>query len=429
MLAPGENVAIAPLAYWQALRNTSLLAEDVFDLTSPVAGKHADRARGIANHFRTGLEKDDSSPFASELGLTMVSKALDAYGNHGEQWVQHLEKASLKALWSILLMDEPWLRGMSHVYGIIWALLYRASSAIAPPSEPYAAFFSAGKAARPSAAAFVNHIASRYSLAVCDRLCYIEIATSYTCLAQLAVQDGKKQDLASYLASAQTAMQNVLFESLRELLEPAPYTGVLTSLFGMLHLVSQAPLLTNLVARFWKQVRTYDGELPEGSTFAVGADKQVEKPVWLAEWMDKTGGGALEPIHPSVRWHAALGTLLGAIRHGGVIPHDSDADLAIPVSDAGLIASKEFQLALLRNGYQMAYFPGGKIFNIYRVGETKGAFLWGDRLHYMTEPPVVQIYTLTEHDARHEKYYMFYSYSKGFAGFRMLHSEVSLRRS
>jgi hypothetical protein len=54
-----------------------------------------------------------------------------------------------------------------------------------------------------------------------------------------------------------------------------------------------------------------------------------------------------------IKYWAVAGTVLGAIRHGGMIPWDDDLDLAIPKRDVNKLLSKSFRARLSRNNLQL----------------------------------------------------------------------------
>lgn len=61
-----------------------------------------------------------------------------------------------------------------------------------------------------------------------------------------------------------------------------------------------------------------------------------------------------------VSYYASCGTLLGAVRHGGIIPWDNDIDLAISSRDAERIDNPEFRRELKSRGYRLKYFKADR---------------------------------------------------------------------
>lgn len=55
----------------------------------------------------------------------------------------------------------------------------------------------------------------------------------------------------------------------------------------------------------------------------------------------------------NISYYASGGTLIGALRHGGIIPFDNDVDLEISYKDADKILSREFKREIERHGYKV----------------------------------------------------------------------------
>jgi len=62
--------------------------------------------------------------------------------------------------------------------------------------------------------------------------------------------------------------------------------------------------------------------------------------------------GALLDQH-QIAWWATGGTLLGAVRNKGIIPHDNDIDYNILDDQSDILLSQDFGLALQKNGLKM----------------------------------------------------------------------------
>jgi phosphorylcholine metabolism protein LicD len=57
----------------------------------------------------------------------------------------------------------------------------------------------------------------------------------------------------------------------------------------------------------------------------------------------------------NVSYYASGGTLIGALRHGGIIPFDNDLDIEVSYKDAPTITSREFRADLKRRGYKIKF--------------------------------------------------------------------------
>ena len=97
-----------------------------------------------------------------------------------------------------------------------------------------------------------------------------------------------------------------------------------------------------------------------------------------------------------MQWFASHGTLLGAIRHGGQIPHDCDLDISIFSSDIHKLRSADWMLALQRNGYATDFLPVQNLFTVWRVGTHSRYEVRGARAvnHMPRHGPALHIFVL-----------------------------------
>lgn len=102
----------------------------------------------------------------------------------------------------------------------------------------------------------------------------------------------------------------------------------------------------------------------------MGKDTHVETPACCRHWiLDilKNIGGLLDEI--GATWWVDYGTLLGAVRHGGLIPWDKDTDLGILPEDRDALLA-----AFPRIISEFDYFP------TYAKPNPKNRFRTGDRV-------------------------------------------------
>eukprot|EP00928_Gymnodinium_smaydae_P048107 TRINITY_DN32147_c0_g1_i1.p1 TRINITY_DN32147_c0_g1~~TRINITY_DN32147_c0_g1_i1.p1 ORF type:complete len:616 (+),score=125.20 TRINITY_DN32147_c0_g1_i1:48-1895(+) len=69
-----------------------------------------------------------------------------------------------------------------------------------------------------------------------------------------------------------------------------------------------------------------------------------------------------------ITWWVSHGTLVGALRDGGLSRHADDCELDIFEADAEAFQSTRMRAALARNGYELGYDPRGRCFKVFPAG-------------------------------------------------------------
>ena len=275
--------------------------------------------------------------------------------------------------------------------------------------------------------ALVKRVALLQSLPACDRLCFLDLSAAFGALALQAGQRNQEADLFAYLAEIQLQLQSAFCEDIHDCTRTRPAAELLRTTVGFLHMIAELPLLK----RRRQDVFESAGATLESTNFRGPSLASVHSDFWGLPLMlspaDEIETPCLDkmdtdPISPAralqiyrmlntvgqilsrfgVEWFVSHGTLLGAIRHGGQIPHDCDLDISMFSWDLHKIRNASLMLALQRNGYLMDYLPVQNLFTVWRVGRHMGREVRGARAldNLNRYSPALHIFVLFDHQKR-----------------------------
>ncbi|CAE7533044.1 unnamed protein product [Symbiodinium sp. CCMP2456] len=116
-----------------------------------------------------------------------------------------------------------------------------------------------------------------------------------------------------------------------------------------------------------------------------------------------------------VQWWVSHGTLIGALRDGGLSRHADDLEVDVPEIDVEKIQGTLMRAALGRNGLELSYDPRGRCFKVWPTGSEKASE--HDEVQLMDQTwwlpqqrvgtPALDIYVVqTPSDSGGERYYI-----------------------
>eukprot|EP00439_Symbiodinium_sp_Y106_P045755 s2167_g5.t2 len=324
------------------------------------------------------------------------------------EWLDHMPSFTSRLLWQFYTCALPLRVFVLHIYRVFWPLLYCSLAMKYQVAEPYRVISDADLGSF-STRALVKRIALLQSLPACDRGCFLDLSAAFAALALQAGQRQQESELYGYLADTQLMLQSAFCESIIDCIRTRSHAELLRTTCGFLHRVAELPLVQHrrfqVLANPGEALGRTEFEGSHGATLVATLqnDDLWSRPFRLspadeieAACIDKMD---MDPISPAralslytmlstvgqvlsrfgVEWFASHGTLLGAIRHAGQIPHDCDLDISIFSSDLHMLRNASLMLALQRNGYQLDYLPVQNLFTVWRVGHHTGTEVRGAR--------------------------------------------------
>jgi len=385
--AATEGTQAAP-PFVGAISGALMVAQGAFDLS-----RRPDVTIALALATELADEaRQEQSPWTHSL-----SEMTAAYASSPSGWLWTLDMYASAHLFEFFISNR-WFMISQGSGVVIWALLYRMSAKEAPTPRGYAALFNATR--DEGIGKYVMRVIQLRALPICDRGCLLDLAASLAALALLSARRGHAADTAKLMDAAQTMVQTVHFARLAELMTAASWKHHLTTLWGLLHCIADTPLLRGLQRRFelghsiespvgfyipdpMPRCPKKDELAPLPSRVALMLYRMLEVVGTLLSWR-------------GVRWFASHGTLLGAIRQGGIIPHDCDVDLTVPLADVHMLMDSELLRALKLNGYDLTMRPVQNLYAVYRQGTLTTPAPWYPQM-YISVEPYLNIYILDSH--------------------------------
>eukprot|EP00413_Alexandrium_margalefii_P003403 CAMPEP_0204515546 /NCGR_PEP_ID=MMETSP0661-20131031/2676_1 /ASSEMBLY_ACC=CAM_ASM_000606 /TAXON_ID=109239 /ORGANISM="Alexandrium margalefi, Strain AMGDE01CS-322" /LENGTH=432 /DNA_ID=CAMNT_0051520869 /DNA_START=1 /DNA_END=1296 /DNA_ORIENTATION=- len=332
---------------------------------------------------------------------------LFAFAEDPLNWPSAMRVSRSHSLW-LTVTTERWFMLLLDAQKVMFGLLYRAGLASAPPEASYTELITLSARSNVSMARHVKRLAELRGHHACDHACLLDSAAAYAALAYVAASRGDINDLAAMLDESQELFQTAGFFSLSDFFEDAEWRPLLTALWGVLASVSLTPFVRSL--RDEHIQNPFHDRIPRVTSWRDSGFAQFcpkAKPLdhlppaavlGLYRMLDTVG--RLLTWH-GLTWFVSHGTLLGALRHGGIIPHDCDVDITVPMSEAKLLRSSRFLDALARNGYELAFRPVQHLFAVFRLGAPIVPSGWQPQLYAPLEP-TLNIYIVCSGDDKQD---------------------------
>ncbi|CAE7715400.1 unnamed protein product [Symbiodinium sp. CCMP2592] len=380
-------------------RNTSVVAWTAFDLNildmAAWGDSHA-AALGLVNSmdviFPTAWESHDRTQEMIFFRWNIL-ELLGAWMDFGWRWIDHLPTFTSRLVWQFYCCSLPIRVYILGIHRILWPMLYGGLAKKYEVAEPYRQILVPDTdLPRISTHALVRRVSLLQSLSACDRECFLDLSCAFAALALQAGQRKQEADMYRYLCEVQAMLQSAFCETLHDCMRTHPAAELLRTAGGFLHLIAELPLVNirqvQLLIDSTEAMRSTEFEQlpiatpqtsnehpkpvvpsPTDEVEAECIDKKDMSPVSPARILKlynmlNTVGQVLSKF--GVQWFVSHGTLLGAVRHGGQIPHDCDLDLSMFSWDIHKLRNASLMLALQRNGYFMDYLPVQHLITIWR---------------------------------------------------------------
>lgn len=369
-----------------AFHISTVVARAAFDLAQPLS--NGSRITELAAQLGVELVAAMTGNIDSFQELAALASGLMVFSEAPLVWPLKLDWSP--GVWTMLTVSR-WFKVMQNLESMLWALLYRASASAVPVDSDYAPLL-AGEGS--SIAPHVLRVASLLALPVCDRRCYVGLTASYAALALLAARAGDAEGVARLVDQAQAMLLAAGFLKLSDCFQDAAWRPTVTALWGLLFSIVETPVIQG--ARGVDAVPiTIDGlHAPDPMPKCPKAKALATLPASVALELYRVAdivGRLLSWV--GAIWFASHGTLLGAVRHGGIVPHDCDVDLTVTTADIDKLRSGRFLNALRHNGYELAFRPVQDLYAVFRLGVPSVPSQWIPQ-GYMPTEPYLQIYVL-----------------------------------
>ncbi|CAK8996601.1 unnamed protein product [Durusdinium trenchii] len=142
--------------------------------------------------------------------------------------------------------------------------------------------------------------------------------------------------------------------------------------FDLLHRLARRPRLDDDLSLEDEDAR--QGAESEESTWPAGsveAGQQRLSPALVLEYYRLfhvvTSLFSLFRLH----WWVSHGTLIGALRDGGLSRHADDCEVDLPEKEVEILQSPAMLARLSRNGYELSYDPRGRCFKVWPGGSAR----------------------------------------------------------